>query len=375
MITNSLDSMAIEPPSILIVDDTLTGRKALELLLMKDGYRLAFADNGDDAIRRARELEPDVILLDVMMPGLNGYEVCSRMRMDPTLLDVPVLLITSLADRSERLRGLDVGADDFISRPFDEVELLARIRSITRLNRFRRLREGHAQLESALLALRCTYDATIEGWVQALDLRDKETEGHTRRVTDMTVQLARSMGVDEETIGHYRRGALLHDVGKLGIPDSILHKSGALTKTEMEIMRRHPVYAMEWLSRIEYLRPALDIPYCHHEKWDGSGYPRGLKGEEIPLAARLFSVVDVWDALVSERPYKPAWSHANAAEYIYTQAGTYFDPKIVDVFLKTFVKVTESNRNTTKPQNMSVPLGTPNFRQRLRTFFSRPLSK
>jgi putative two-component system response regulator len=336
------------PPAILIVDDTLTGRKALELLLKADGYRLAFASNGNDALRRAREFAPDVILLDVMMPGMDGYEVCYRMRMDSTLLDVPILLLSSLTERGERLKGIEAGADDFISKPYDKVELLARVRTITRLNRFRRFREEHAQLESALLTLQHTYDATIEGWVQALDLRDKESEGHTRRVTDMTVRLARAIGLDEEAIHHYRRGALLHDVGKLGIPDSILHKNGPLTDEELVIMRRHPQYAFQWLSRIDYLHPSLPIPYCHHEKWDGSGYPRGLKGEMIPLEARIFAVVDVWDALLSDRPYKSAWSTEKAADYIRAQKNIQFDPQIVDIFLENFVYQFKSKHEKTR---------------------------
>src|SRR5215510_805 len=219
-------------PSILIVDDTLTSQKALELLLKEEGYRLAFASNGAEALRRAGEFEPDVILLDVMMPGMDGFEVCQRMRSDPDLLDVPILLLSSLTERDDRLKGIGAGADDFISKPFDKVELLIRVRTITRLNRFRRLREEHAQLESAILALKHSYDATIEGWVQALDLRDKESEGHTRRVTDMTVQLARIMGINEETISHYRRVALLHDVGKLGIPLSLLHALRTISQEE-----------------------------------------------------------------------------------------------------------------------------------------------
>jgi len=335
------------PPTILIVDDTLTGRKALELLLKVDGYKLAFASNGNDALCRAREIAPDVILLDVMMPGMDGYEVCYRMRTDPTLLDVPILLLSSLTERGERLKGIKAGADDFISKPYDKVELLARVRTITRLNRFRRFREEHAQLESALLTLQHTYDATIEGWVQALDLRDKESEGHTRRVTEMTVRLARAMGIGEGAISQYRRGALLHDVGKLGIPDSILHKNGSLSNEELVVMRRHPQYAFQWLSRIDYLHPSLPIPYCHHEKWDGSGYPRGLKGEVIPLEARIFAVVDVWDALLSERPYKTAWPVEKAVEFIRSQKNTHFDPRIVDIFLENFVYQFESNYEKT----------------------------
>jgi len=178
------------------------------------------------------------------------------------------------------------------------------------------------------------YDATIEGWTRAIDLRDKETEGHTQRVVELVMRLCRKAGLSEELLVHVRRGALLHDIGKLGIPDAILLKPGPLTDEEWVIMRRHPLYAYEMLAPIEYLRPALDIPYCHHEKWDGTGYPRGLKGEQIPLAARIFAVVDVWDALTSDRPYRPAWSKERALAYIIEQTGRHFDPRAVELFLR-----------------------------------------
>ncbi len=178
------------------------------------------------------------------------------------------------------------------------------------------------------------YDATIEGWTRAIDLRDKETEGHTQRVVELVTRLCRKAGMSEELLVHVRRGALLHDIGKLGIPDAILHKPGPLTDEEWAVMRRHPLYAYEMLSPIEYLRPALDIPYCHHEKWDGTGYPRGLKGKQIPLAARIFAVADVWDALTSDRPYRPAWSKERALAYLIEQKGRHFDPQAVDLFLR-----------------------------------------
>jgi len=188
-------------------------------------------------------------------------------------------------------------------------------------------------LQRANAELMLAYDTTLEGWVRTLDLRDKETEGHTQRVTELTLRLARAMGMAEEQLVHVRRGALLHDIGKMGIPDSILLKPGPLTEEEWAIMRKHPVYARELLAPIAYLRPALPIPYCHHERWDGSGYPQGLKGEEIPLEARIFAVVDVWDALTSDRPYRPAWTPERARDYIREQAGTHFDPQVVSAFL------------------------------------------
>jgi hypothetical protein len=181
--------------------------------------------------------------------------------------------------------------------------------------------------------LQQSYDATLEGWVRALDLRDKETEGHSRRVTEMTVRLAQKMGMHADDIEHVRRGALLHDIGKLGIPDNILLKPGKLTDEEWVVMRTHPVLAYEWLASIAYLRPALDIPYCHHEKWDGTGYPRGLRGEQIPLAARMFAVVDVWDALSSDRPYRKRWPADKVYAHLQDNAGTHFDPQVVEAFL------------------------------------------
>ena len=189
-------------------------------------------------------------------------------------------------------------------------------------------------LQRSNLDLALAYDATIEGWSHALDLRDKETEGHTQRVTEMTVRLARAMGIGDAELVHVRRGALLHDIGKMGVPDSILLKPGPLTEEEWVLMRQHPLFAYDLLSPIAYLRPALDIPYCHHERWDGTGYPRGLKGEEIPLTARLFAVVDVWDALRSHRPYRGAWwPDEKVLEHIRSSAGTHFDPEVVEIFL------------------------------------------
>ncbi len=190
-----------------------------------------------------------------------------------------------------------------------------------------------AALQRSNLDLTLAYDATIEGWSRALDLRDKETEGHTRRVTEMTLRLARAMGMGDSELVHVRRGALLHDIGKLGIPDHILLKPGKLTEEEWALMRKHPLYAYEMLAPIAYLKPALDIPRYHHEKWDGSGYPYGLRGEQIPLAARVFAVVDVWDALVSDRPYRPAWSREKALAYLRQESGRHFDPQVAEAFL------------------------------------------
>ncbi len=199
-------------------------------------------------------------------------------------------------------------------------------------------------LQHSNLELGLAYDTTLEGWARAMDLRDKETEGHSQRVAEQAVRLGRVVGMSEAELVHVRRGALLHDIGKLAIPDGILLKPGPLTDDEWEIMRKHPGYAYEMLAPIAFLRQALDIPYCHHEKWDGTGYPRGIKGEQIPMPARIFAVVDVWEALSSDRPYRAAWPEDKMREYIAERAGTQFDPEAVNVAFST---ISPEGRTTT----------------------------
>jgi len=212
------------------------------------------------------------------------------------------------------------------------IEFQAASRDITeRKQAEEALQIAHQNLEEA-------YDRTIEGWVRALDLRDRETEGHTQRVTEMTIKAARAMGLSDAEIVHIRRGALLHDIGKIAIPDEITKKTGPLNKREWDIMRKHPEYAYEMLSPIAYLQPALDIPYCHHERWDGSGYPRGLSAEEIPLTARLFAVIDVWDALISERPYRRPTPPPDVIAFLQQESGRLFDPRLVDLFLRVLTE-------------------------------------
>ena len=318
---------------VLIVDDERTNRDTLESILEGEDYQLEMAESGLEALAKTREFLPDLILLDVMMPGMTGYEVCSKIRSENDIAEIPIILVTALNDRASYLQGIESGADDFISKPVDRYELRARLKGILRLNRYRKLLEERASLEIAHKQLKEAYDATIEGWSRALDLRDKETEGHSIRVTDLALHIAKAMGFDEDALIQIRRGALLHDIGKLGVPDEILLKPGALTPSEWEIMKKHPVYAKQMLEKIEYLNPALEIPVNHHEKWDGSGYPASKKGEEIPLAARIFAIVDVWDALSSDRPYRKAWSKEKIYAHIREQSGKHFDPRIVELFL------------------------------------------
>lgn len=223
--------------------------------------------------------------------------------------------------------------------------------AIAKAKLFDELKQSHRELEEA-------YERTLEGWVRALDLRDPETEGHSRRVVELTTRLARTLRVPEEQVTHIRRGALLHDIGKLGVPDQILLKPGPLTEAERTIMQRHTKYGYELVSSIEYLRPAAVIPYCHHEKWDGNGYPRGLKGAAIPFAARLFAIVDVWDALTNDRPYRSALSPDEARAYLSEQAGKYFDPQAVVAFLQTLEQDQTFNRaRNDAPASLTEQLG------------------
>lgn len=321
-------------PTVLIIDDSPIVRLTLEGLLSGIEIRLVEAESGEEGLALAERESPDLLLLDVMMPGMDGFEVCRRIRANPTLAELPVIMITALDDRESRIKGIKVGADDFLSKPFDGLELLARVQTIVRLNRYRRIVEQKRELERLHSELLSSYEKTIEGWADALDLRDKETEGHTQRVMNKSLEFARAAGVGEgKELEDIRIGALLHDVGKLGVPDAVLLKPGKLSEEEWAVMRKHPQYAYEWLSPISFLKEAVLIPYCHHERWDGKGYPRGLKGEEIPFGARLFSIVDVWDALGSDRPYRKALLPQEVLAYLREGAGSQFDPKLVELFL------------------------------------------
>ncbi len=264
---------------------------------------------------------------------------------------IPIKLYTHVSyARTEAtfdVRGKDVYYEMTVWPLYDSnKEMTGRIyisHDITALKELEReLRELNLDLEHRVRLrtqeLAEAYDTTLEGWAKALELRDKETEGHSRRVTETTVSVARAMGIPEEEVDHIRRGAILHDIGKMGIPDDILRKQGSLTDEERQIVMKHPDTAFELLKQIPFLKGAMDIPYCHHEKWDGSGYPRGLKRFEIPLSARIFAVADVWDALSSDRPYRKAWDRERVAQYLISESGTHFDPHVVNKFLEIMEK-------------------------------------
>lgn len=273
----------------------------------------------------------DIILADFNLPQFNALRALHLL--NERALDIPFIIVSGVISEETAIDCMKQGAADYLLK--DRLTRLGK--AVERALEQKRLRDEQRTSQHALRhahsELAEAYEATIEGWSRALDLRDKETENHTQRVAKGSVQLARLLKVPEAQIVHIRRGSLLHDIGKMGIPDEILLKPGPLTPEEWELMRKHPTYAYELLHPIEYLRPALDIPHYHHEHWDGSGYPFGLKGEEIPLAARIFSVVDVWDALGSDRPYRKKLPKGEIIAYLKEQAGVLFDPRIVEVFL------------------------------------------
>ncbi len=320
---------------VLILEDSPVDAELLAYGLRHAGYDIDVerVDTRAGYIRAIEET-PQVILADFSLPQFNAMEALKLLQ--ERELDIPFIVVSGTISDEDAVAFMKQGAADYLLK-----DRLGRLgKAIEQALEQKALRDKNRQslieLQKAHEDLVTAYNETIEGWSRALDLRDKETELHTQRVTEITLRLARLVGMSEEELVHVQRGALLHDIGKMGVPDSILLKPGALTEEEWVIMRQHPIHAYNLLYPIEYLRPALDIPYCHHEKWDGTGYPRQIKGEEIPLAARIFAIADVWDALSSDRPYRRACPESEVLEYIRNKAGTHFDPALVEIFLNNY---------------------------------------
>jgi putative two-component system response regulator len=284
---------------ILVVDDKLMNTELLKELLGSRGYRTVTAQNATAAEEEIRREAPDLILLDVVMPGKSGYELCRELKEDSKTRLIPIVMITGLTDREDRLKGIEAGADDFLTKPISSEELFARVSSLLKLKEFT------DELETVDSVL-CTLGLSVEA-------RDPYTEGHCERLAKNATDLGRFLGVEEESIVALRRGGYLHDLGKIAVPDEILKKGGDLTEAEWEIMKRHPVTGETICRPLKSLRLVLPIIRHHHEHSDGSGYPDGLRENEIPLLPRILQVVDIYDALCTARPYKPALSHDQAA--------------------------------------------------------------
>lgn len=339
--------------TILVVDDNPENRAVL-IGLLKPHYRILVAVNGTQALEICQRSQPELVLLDVMMPELDGYEVCRRLKEHPELAEIPVIFLTAKSQIEDEEMGFSVGAVDYIMKPISPPILLSRVRTHIRLRQARAaLARQNEVLEQRVKArtheLEVLQDAIIVAMASLAETRDNETGNHIRRTQHYIRALALQLVAD----GHHReqltpsaiellfKSAPLHDVGKVGIPDEVLLKPGKLTSDEFEVMKSHTTQGLNVLKTVEnaldfkcdFLRLANEIAYCHQEKWDGSGYPQGLKGETIPLSARLMSVADVYDALISRRVYKPAFTHEKAVEIIREGRGQHFDPQVVDAFL------------------------------------------
>src|ERR1700733_4750084 len=328
---------------ILIADDEEAIREVISTLLEAKGYQCDIAPNGQVALEHFKKEPPALVLSDIVMPEMDGLKLLAQLReQDP---DVPVIMVTAMHDIAIALEAIRNGACDYILKPFEKDQLYM---SVGRALEHRRLvmenrsyqsdleqlvAERTQQLSLALRDLEQSYDHTLEALGGALDAKDAETEGHCQRVTAFTITMARLMGVDKGLMRHIARGAFLHDIGKMGIPDSILRKPGPLTAEEREIMRTHCGIGFAVLKRIPFLKDAAEIVLTHQECYDGSGYPRGLKGEQIPLGARIFAVADTLDAMISDRPYRKAMPITVAREEIRRYSGRQFDPRVVEVFL------------------------------------------
>ncbi|HLJ92040.1 MAG TPA: HD domain-containing phosphohydrolase [Gemmataceae bacterium] len=324
--------------TVLVIDDEAEVLRNIHDLL-RPQYRLVGTTQPHVGLEIMRQRPIQIVIADQRMPALSGIEFLKHIRVEHP--EAVRLLFTDSADMKPARDAINSGQIyRYISKPWDSQDLQTIVRQAAEhhdlLMRCKRLahelRAANEEAKTANADMLQACDAALDGWSRALELRDEQTDGHCRRVSELTVQLARAMGIEGSQLQQVRRGALLHDIGKVAIPDSILVKPGPLTEEEWAIMKRHTCYGYELLARIPFLQEALDIPYCHHERWDGTGYPRGLRGEEIPLAARIFAVIDVWDALCSDRSYRKAWPEEEARAYIQSLAGTQFDPNVVETF-------------------------------------------
>jgi putative nucleotidyltransferase with HDIG domain len=358
---------------ILVVDDEESIREVVCSMLGAAGYRCTPAVSGNAALDLlAAGAEFELMLSDLMMAEMQGDVLLERAK--ERFPDMPVIMVTAVSDLSVALGTLRTGAYDYLLKPFEREQLLNTVSRALENRRLRlenrafqlhlesrvaeqtaQLRRVNTDLQRANAELRKSYDITLEALGDALDLKDAETEGHSKRVTAFTIAIARAMGLEDDEIRVIARGAFLHDIGKMAIPDSVLRKPGPLTQEEVMIMREHCLRGYQMVSKIPFLADAAEIVHAHQERWDGSGYPRGLRGDEIPLGARIFSIADTLDAITSDRPYRAAQSYQAAREEIERWSGRQFDPAIVQVFLNMPESIWDSVRVQVHSQVFRVP--------------------
>ena len=335
-----------DKPVILVVDDQPQNIELLEAYLVPEGYEIVQATNGEEALGKLSGNPIDLILLDVMMPGMDGFEVTRRVRQDHTHRLLPIILVTALRETEDRIKGIEAGCDDFISKPVDKLELLARVRSLLKVKAYNDLMSNYQkelesevtrrteELKHAFERIKAASLETIYRLATASEYKDKDTGAHIKRMSRYSAAVARRMGMGESTIETILYAAPMHDLGKIGIPDLILVKPAMLDPMEWEIMKQHTVIGAKILkgSDAEFIRLGEIIALSHHEKWDGSGYPNSLKGIEIPIAGRITAIADVFDALTSKRPYKEPFSVEKSLAIISEGRGSHFDPDVVDAF-------------------------------------------
>lgn len=318
-------------PSLLLVDDEPTNLQLLRQIL-QDHYRLMFATDGERALQVTREQLPDLILLDIMMPRMDGFAVCRALKADAATGHIPVLFITALSDSVDEAMGLELGAVDYITKPINAAVVRARVRTHLSLVRMEELRATRLEI--------------VQRLGRAAEYKDNETGMHVLRMSHFAYMLAKAHGESEDWCEDLLNAAPMHDVGKIGIPDAVLLKPGKLDEAEWAVMRRHAEIGADILGEhpVGMLRMAHTVALAHHEKYDGTGYPHGLVGTDIPLEARICAIVDVFDALTSVRPYKKAWTEDEAVDYLRAQAGKHFDPHLVELFVGLVPQTRESRQ-------------------------------
>mgnify|MGYP001185907253 CR=1 FL=1 len=363
---------------IMIIDDSKLERKLLAAFLKPHNYQIIEVDNGRNVVELVRAHQPDLILLDLILEGITGIEICTQLKKEEDLRLIPVVMVTSYADKASRIKGLEAGADDFLIKPVDRAELVARVKSSLKIKAYHEyarmkdyyhnlelaVREKTSQLENALEQIKQANASLTQAYLDTLyrlsiaaEYRDEDTAGHIKRISHYSLVICRSLGLPPSLSEMISQASPLHDVGKIGVPDKVLLKPGKLTWEEWQIMKQHTIIGANILtgSNNKLLQLAEQIALSHHERYDGSGYPYGLSGSKIPLSSKIVALADVFDALTSKRIYKPIFSTTEAVKIIKDSTGSHFDPEITAAFFKAFDEILDVKEHF-KDEKINHPL-------------------